>query len=54
MTAPTPRQLQIYQLYAAGKTIEQIAAELNLSPGTVYNHLDRHRRKHRRQTKRDR
>lgn len=54
MTAPTPRQRQIYRLYAAGKTIDQIAAELNLSPGTVYNHLHRHAKKHRRPTKRDR
>jgi len=45
---PTDRQRQVYDLYAAGLTKEQIAAQLGVSVGTVHNHLARHAAKHRR------
>lgn len=39
-TRPTHRQLQMILLVAAGKTREEIAAELFLSPHTVKTYLD--------------
>ncbi|MFI5097851.1 MAG: LuxR C-terminal-related transcriptional regulator [Candidatus Acidiferrales bacterium] len=37
----TPRQLQLLRLVADGKTNKEIAANLNLSPFTVKNHIRR-------------
>jgi len=37
----TPRQLQLLRLVADGKTNKEIAADLNLSPFTVKNHIRR-------------
>ena len=45
---PTDRQREIYELYAAGLTKQQIADRLGLSVGTVHNHLHRYAAKHRR------
>jgi DNA-binding NarL/FixJ family response regulator len=39
--ALTPRQLQLLRLVADGKTNKEIAADLNVSPFTVKNHLRR-------------
>lgn len=49
---PTDRQRQVYDLYAAGLTKEQIAERLGLSVGTVHNHLARYAAKHRRPRRR--
>ena len=35
---PTPRQREVLQLVAEGKTNDEIATRLNLSPRTVENH----------------
>lgn len=37
---PTPRQVEVLALVAAGKTREQVASALGLSPQTVQNHAD--------------
>ncbi|WP_143527859.1 helix-turn-helix transcriptional regulator [Rubrobacter xylanophilus] len=37
--ALTPRQLEVLQLIAAGKTVKEIGAELYLSEATVRNHV---------------
>ena len=36
----TPRQLEVAELIASGKTNSQIARELVLTPGTVANHIE--------------
>jgi len=37
-TGLTPRELQIFRLFAQGRTITSVASELGIAPYTVRNH----------------